>query len=111
LTHKAAPVAGNGSNLGKSIISKYKRVIYDLKNKKIFAYLEKFFVPLSLTTTRNNPTSPQNGPIKIFFTKSLYLSITNNEIAQNSKSKPKKFSFLCTFKDSSMFQKAKKYPF
>jgi hypothetical protein len=33
-----------------------------------------------------------------FLLKSYYLCITNNEIAQNSKSKPKKFSFLCTFK-------------
>jgi hypothetical protein len=31
-------------------------------------------------------------------TKPYYLSITNNEVVQNSKSEPKKFSFLCTFK-------------
>ncbi len=34
----------------------------------------------------------------MFFTKPSYLSITNNEITQNSKSKPKKFLILCTFK-------------
>ncbi len=28
------PVTVNGSNFGKTIISKYKRVIYDLKNLK-----------------------------------------------------------------------------
>ncbi len=28
------------------------------------------------------------------------MSITNNEIVQNSKSEPKKFSFLCTFKEA-----------
>ncbi len=27
------------------------------------------------------------------------MSIVNNEIVQNSKSEPKKFSFLCTFND------------
>jgi hypothetical protein len=31
------------------------------------------------------------------FAKSYYLCMTNIEIVQNSKSKPKKFSFLCTF--------------
>ncbi len=35
---------------------------------------------------------------KNFSPKSYYLCITNNEIGQNSKSKPKKFSFLYTFK-------------
>ncbi len=35
-----------------------------------------------------------------FSPKSYYLCITNNEIVQNSKSKPKKFSFLCTFNAS-----------
>ncbi len=29
-----------------------------------------------------------------------YFSITNNEIVQNSKSEPEKFSFLCTFKST-----------
>ncbi len=37
---------------------------------------------------------------KFFFSKNLviFLCITNNEIGQNLKSKPKKFSFLCTLK-------------
>jgi hypothetical protein len=30
----------------------------------MLAYLEKKFVPLSLKTTRNNRSSPHNGPIK-----------------------------------------------
>ncbi len=33
----------------------------------------------------------------MFWLKSYYLCITNIEIVQNSKSNPKKFSFLCTF--------------
>jgi hypothetical protein len=37
---------------------------------------------------------------KKFVSKSYYLCITNIEIVQNSNSKPKKFSFLCTFKDA-----------
>jgi hypothetical protein len=78
------------------MISKYLRVIYD--KKKNLAYLAIFFIPRSLKTTRNNRSSPQNGPIINFSLKSYYLCITNTEIVQNSKSKPKKFSFLCTFK-------------
>jgi len=34
LRHKAIPVAVHGSNFGKTIISKYKGVIYDFKIKK-----------------------------------------------------------------------------
>ncbi len=71
--------------------------IYDLKNKKELAYLE-FFFPLSLKTMRNNCSSPHNGPIKKLFPKILNLSLTNNEIVETSKSEPKKFSFLFTFK-------------
>jgi hypothetical protein len=70
-----------------------------LKIKNFLAYLENFFVPNSLKTTRNNRRSPHNGPIKNFFLlKSYYLCITNIVTVQNSKSKPKKFSFLCAFK-------------
>ncbi len=65
--------------------------------------LKTIFIPHSLKTTRNNPTSPHDGPIKkLFFTKTLYISITSNETVQNSKSKSKKFSFLCTFKKVSV---------
>jgi hypothetical protein len=39
----------------------------------------------------------------MFVTKPSYLSITSKETVQNSKSKPKKFSFLCTIKSSSAF--------
>jgi hypothetical protein len=40
--------------------------LYDLKNTviKILAHLENLFVPLSLKSTRNNRSSPHNGPIK-----------------------------------------------
>ncbi len=70
-----------------------------LKIKNFLAYLEIFFIPRSLKTTRNNHSFPHNGPIKKFFSlKSYFLGKTNTEIVQNSKSKPKKFSFLCTFK-------------
>jgi hypothetical protein len=37
---------------------------------------------------------------KKIFPKILLFMHTNKEIVQNSKLKPKKFSFLCTFKDS-----------
>jgi hypothetical protein len=36
MTHKAISAAVNGLNFGKSIISKYERVKYDLKKKKTF---------------------------------------------------------------------------
>ena len=38
----------------------------------------------------------------MFSLKSYYLCITNTEIVQNSKSKPKTFSFLCTFKSAAI---------
>ncbi len=41
-----------------------------LAKGQILAYLKQFFVPLSLKSTRNNPISPYNGPIKNFFSKS-----------------------------------------
>ncbi len=99
ITHKAI-LAANGSNFGKSIISKYLRAIYDLKNKKNFwPILKFFFIPSSLQTTRNNRSSPQWSNQKNFSSKkSYYLCITSIEIVQNSKSKPKKFSVLCSFK-------------
>jgi hypothetical protein len=55
-------------------------------------------VPLSIKTMRNNHSSPHNGPIKTFSPKSYYLCVSNNEKVQNSKTMPKKFKFLCTFK-------------
>ncbi len=51
---------------------------------------KNFFVPRSLKTTRKNRTSPNTGTIKKFFHKTYFLSITNNEKVQISKSKPKK---------------------
>jgi hypothetical protein len=45
-----------------------------LKRKKFLAYLEFFFfIPRSLKTTRNNRSSPHNGPIKKCFTKNLII--------------------------------------
>jgi hypothetical protein len=61
--------------------------------------LKTIFVPRSLKTKRNNPTSHHKCPNqKLFFSKPSYLSITSKETVKNSKSKSKKFSFLCTFK-------------
>ncbi len=37
------------------------------------------------------------------------MSITNNEITQNSKSEPKKFSILCTFKQSETSRGSRSY--
>jgi hypothetical protein len=74
LTHKAITVAVNGSNFGKTIISKYIVVIYDLKNKKLFylACRKSFVLPSRI--------SPPDVPIKF--------SLQNLEKVQNSKSKP-----------------------
>ncbi len=41
--------------------------------KKFSAYFESFFVLLSLKTTRNNRSSPHNGPIKKIFPKNLIM--------------------------------------
>jgi hypothetical protein len=44
-----------------------------LKIKKNLAYLEIFFIPRSLKTTRNNRSSPHNGPIKKMFPLNLII--------------------------------------
>ncbi len=63
--------------------------------KKKFGLSWKFlFIPRSLKTTRNDRSSPHKGPNKKISPKSHYLFITNNEIVQNSKSKPKN-SYCC----------------
>jgi hypothetical protein len=80
LTHKAIPVAVNGSNFGKSIISKYKRVIYDLKFKNILAYLKIFLFRLVLTLHATIVAPPITVQSKNVFHKILNLSIINNEI-------------------------------
>jgi hypothetical protein len=61
------------------------------KNENFFGFDFEFCM-------RKNPTSPHNGPNKIFFNLTFF-SLINNEIVQNSKSKPIKFLFLCNFKD------------
>ncbi len=43
LQYKAIPVAVNGSNFRKTIISKYKGDIWDLKNKNKISYLTENF--------------------------------------------------------------------
>jgi hypothetical protein len=76
--------------LEKTIFSKYIGVKYHFFLN--WLRLTNFFIPRSLKTTRNNPTSSHNGTIKnVFFTKPPFLSITSNETVQNSKSKPKNF--------------------
>jgi hypothetical protein len=67
-----------------------------LKIKFFLAYL-KFFSFRVVLRLRGIIVAPPIMANKIFFHKSCYLCITNIEIVQNSKSKPKKFSFLCTF--------------
>jgi hypothetical protein len=67
----AIPVAVDGSNFGKTIFRKYKGFISDLKNKIKIGLSRNFFLPLSLKTTPNNRSSPNIGPIKIFFSKIL----------------------------------------
>ncbi len=63
-------------------------------NKKFWPTLKLFFIPRSLKTTRNNRSSPHNGPIKIFLMKSYYLCITNIEIVQKVKIEAKKILIL-----------------
>jgi hypothetical protein len=78
------------SILENLLLANIKWLYMILKIKKIWPILTIFFVPRSLKTTRNNLSSPHNGPIKqMFCPKSYYLCITNNEIGQNSKSEPK----------------------
>ena len=75
------------------------------KKKKIFWPNSKFFFILrSPRTTRNNRSSPHNGPIKKNFSlKSYYLCITNKEMTQIPKSESKKFSIMCTFKGAQVW--------
>ncbi len=62
LRYKAIPVAVNGSDFGKTIISKYKGVIWDLKNKKkVYLAHWKFFI-LRILSIRRTILSP---PIKV----------------------------------------------
>ncbi len=59
--------------------------------------MKNFFIPRSPWTTLIVAPAIWSNQ-KIFSLESYYLCIANIEIVQNSKSKPKKFSFLCTFK-------------
>jgi hypothetical protein len=72
-----------------------------LKMKKCLPSLLKILRSAYTQYTQNNCTSLNTGPIKTFFlTKPQYLSITNYKKVLYSKSAPKKFSRLCTFKSS-----------
>jgi hypothetical protein len=66
LTLKALPGAVIRSNFGKTSIGSYKGFTNEKKIKKIFYLTQIFFLILrSPRTTRNNRSSPHNGPIKI----------------------------------------------
>ncbi len=73
--------------------------MYDLKNKKKFGLSWKIFSFHVVLGLRGIIVAP---PIMVqskkCFPKILLFIQTNIEIVQNSKSNPKKFSFLCTFK-------------
>ncbi len=70
------------------IISKYKRAIDDFKNKIFLAYLEIFWFNLVFRLRGTIVAPPIMVQSKCFFSKISILSITNNEIIQNSKSAP-----------------------
>jgi hypothetical protein len=62
LRYKAIPAAVNESNVGKTIIRKYKGDFWDLKNlNKIYLAHQNLFVLRSLSIRRT--ISPNNGPI------------------------------------------------
>jgi hypothetical protein len=63
-THKAISAAVHGSNFGKSIISKYLRVIYDFCFLIFWPILKIFFIPRSPRTTpvHLNFLKPQKRP-------------------------------------------------
>ncbi len=67
------------------------------KEEEKFLGWKQFLIPVVLRLRGIILPPPIMGESKIVFTKPSYLSITSNETEQNSKSKPKKFSFLCTF--------------
>ena len=99
MTLKALPGAVIGSNFGKTSIGSYKGFTNEKKIKNFFDLTQNFFSFCVVLGLRGIIVAP---PIMVqskkFTPKSYYLCITNNEIGQNSKSKPKKFSFLGTFK-------------
>jgi hypothetical protein len=68
MRYKAIPAAVNESNLGKTIISKYKGYFRDLKNLKFF-YLapQNLFVLRSLSIRRTILSPPIMVQSKFFF--------------------------------------------
>ncbi len=61
-----------------------------------------FFILRSLKASRNDHTSPHDGPIKNFCYKTLIFKHNWKWNRTNSKLEPKKLSLLCTFKFSVM---------
>ncbi len=60
LWYKAITVAVNGSNVEKTIISKYKGDSWDLKNNiKFYLAFNKFFIPRSLSIRRTILSPPK----------------------------------------------------
>jgi hypothetical protein len=64
LQYKAAPVAVNGSNFGKTIISKYKGYMWDLKYKKHFTQATENFSFCVVSVYTEQSYLPNNGPTK-----------------------------------------------
>ena len=69
MRYKAITVAVNGSNVGKTIISKYKGKLE--KQQTILPSSQKIFLSAQSQYTQNNPISPNNGPTKFFFKQNL----------------------------------------
>jgi hypothetical protein len=84
--------------LDNLLLANIKESYMVLKIKFFLAYLKIFLFRLVLRLRGIIVALPIMIQSKNFPPKSYCFCITNIEIVQNSKSKPKKFSFLCTFK-------------
>ncbi len=98
MTLKAIHDAVNGSNFGKTGIGSYKGFINENEITKFLASLKIFLYYVVLRLRGKNVAPPIMTQTKIAFCKIQYFDISNKEMVQLSKSKPKKFSTLCTFK-------------
>jgi hypothetical protein len=74
--------------------------------KKIDLAQKIFFIPRSLKTSRKNRTSPNNGPIKIFFCKILIFWHNLKRNITNFKMEAKKNLYFVYFKQVKRFFKA-----
>jgi hypothetical protein len=80
-------------------MSSYKEFINEKKLKYLFDLAQNFFSFRVVFRLRGKMVPPPKlAQSKIFFAKSKFFDITNKEMLQISKSKPKKISILCTFK-------------